>query len=329
MNIFLTLAIISAIALASGVLIFIYIATNPLFFGKSRHEIIIPAQSARLQADVQFLTSTSRPRTYDNLDILESCIEYIRAEFAKSGGKVELQSYRVDVAVYRNVICSFGPPEAPRLIIGAHYDVCGAQPGADDNASGIAGLLELARLLGECQPELAYRVDLVAYPLEEPPFFRTDYMGSAIHARSLYNDSVAVKGMICLEMIGYFSDAPGSQEFPMSFLKLLYPDRGNFIALVGNLSNHGFVRDCKKYMTEAARLDVRSINAPAAVPGIDLSDHLNYWRYDYPALMVTDTAFYRNQNYHYPDDTIDTLDFDKMAEVIRGVYWVIVKSRRD
>ncbi|MDH3815901.1 MAG: M28 family peptidase, partial [Acidobacteriota bacterium] len=129
-----------------------------------------------------------------------------------------------------------------------------------------------------------------------------------------------VRGMICLEMLGYFSDEPGSQSYPAPGMGLLYPSRGNFISVVGNVSSWGFTRSVKGWMAGATELPVRSINAPALVPGVDLSDHLNFWKHGWNAVMITDTAFYRNPNYHEVTDTPDTLDYGRMAHVVTGVY---------
>jgi Zn-dependent M28 family amino/carboxypeptidase len=194
-------------------------------------------------------------------------------------------------------------------------------PGADDNASGVAGLIELAHLLGKQPPPRP--VELVAYTLEEPPHFRTEHMGSAWHARSLRAAGREVRLMVSLEMIGCFSDAPGSQRFPVPGLDLLYPDRGNFIALVSRISAKGELgatRRAKALMAGATDLAVHSINAPPLLKGIDFSDHLSYWAQGYPALMVTDTAFFRNANYHQAGDTHETLDYARMAKVVQGVF---------
>lgn len=210
--------------------------------------------------------------------------------------------------------------------MGAHYDVAGDQPGADDNASGIAGVLEIARLLHELSPSLKHRVDLVAYTLEEPPFFATDSMGSAIHANSLKEKQVPIHYMISLEMIGYFSQEKNSQQYPTFVLKLFYPTQGDFITLVGKLSfsDWKLIRLFKQKMSQVMEIDVFSINAPQMVTGTDFSDHRNFWNRGIPAVMITDTAFYRNSHYHQASDTMDTLDFERMSEVIRGVYWVLV-----
>ena len=199
-------------------------------------------------------------------------------------------------------------------------------PGADDNASGVAGLIELAYLLGKTS--LPVRVELVAFTLEEPPFFRTPFMGSAIHAASLKKQGVKVRIMFALEMIGFFSDASHSQGFPLSILRLFYPSQGNFIAVVGKLGQGSVVRRVKQAMRGPSLLPVYSINAPRFVPGIDFSDHLNYWEAGYEAVMITDTAFYRNQGYHTLQDTPDTLDYERMAMVVQGVYAAILASAR-
>jgi Zn-dependent M28 family amino/carboxypeptidase len=206
-------------------------------------------------------------------------------------------------------------------VIGAHYDSHGGTPGADDNASGIAGLLELAHLLGRSAP--GRPVELVAYTLEEPPHFRSPHMGSVWHARALKAEGRDVELMLSLEMIGYFSDSPGSQAYPLAAMKLAYPDRGNFIALVGQFGDFGLSRSVKAAMSGATDLPVYSLNAPAFVQGVDFSDHRSYWAQGYPALMVTDTAFMRNRNYHRVGDTFDKLDYKRMAMVVQSVYAVL------
>jgi Zn-dependent M28 family amino/carboxypeptidase len=209
-------------------------------------------------------------------------------------------------------------------VIGAHYDVAGDTPGADDNASGVAGLLELGRLLHQYAVPLKYPIMLVVFPLEEPPFFNTRFMGSAVHAQSLAKQGQTVRLMICLEMIGYFSDAPGSQRLPLPLMRLAYPTVGNFIALVSHLGSLRWLGTFRQSFEAGCSIPVEQLSAPKLVPGVALSDHINYWRQGYQALMLTDTAMYRNPHYHMPTDTITTLDFKRMAEVIRGVYWTLL-----
>jgi hypothetical protein len=276
---------------------------------------------ARLEAHVRALAETFVPRDAAHPENLDRAAAYIRRELAAAGGRVEDQQFQAGGATYRNVIARFGPGTRERIVVGAHYDAAGPYPGADDNASGVAGLIELARLLGTSAGKSALKtqVELVAFTLEEPPYFASSAMGSAVHAQSLRRQGVPVRAMLALEMIGYFSDAPGSQQFPLPSLKLLYPSTGNFITVAGKLGQGALVRRIKRAMASASPLGVESISAPASLPGISLSDHRNYWEAGYPAVMITDTAFYRNDNYHGATDTPDTLDYERMARVVQGV----------
>lgn len=285
----------------------------------------MPANQTRLYADVEFLTSIQPARNYRNLESLNKAANYIKAEFEKLSASVEEQPFLADGRNYRNIIASFGPPDAERIILGAHYDVCGEQPGADDNASAVAGLLETARLLHEQQPSLRRRLDLVAYPNEEPPYFATDFMGSAIHAYTMHIQKVRVRAMICYEMIGYFSDAPGSQRFPDDSLAKLYPNTGNFITVVGKIGQEELTQRLQTLMRKHTKLDVQRINLPPSLGLAGLSDHRSYWHYGYQAVMINDTSFLRNPHYHQTSDTIDTLDFKRMAEVVNGVWGAILE----
>ena len=247
---------------------------------------------------------------------------YIYREFEKSADTIYYQTYRANGTTYRNVIAVFGSKNQKRIIVGAHYDVCGNQEGADDNASGTVGLLELSRMLKG--KELKNRIDIVAYTLEEPPFFRTDYMGSAIHAKSIEPIKDQVLGMISLEMIGYFSDMKNSQEYPLGILKWFYGRKGNYITLVRKNTAGKFVKQFIKKYKKTKQITSKKFAAPRSLPGIDFSDHLNYWNIGIDALMITDTSFYRNKNYHKETDTMETLDFARMAKVIDATYQVLV-----
>ncbi|HEY6125844.1 MAG TPA: M28 family peptidase, partial [Steroidobacteraceae bacterium] len=224
---------------------------------------------------------------------------------------------------FRNLIARFGPREGPLIVIGAHYDSCGDTPGADDNASGVAGLLELARLLALQPPK--HSVELVAYTLEEPPYFRTESMGSFVHARSLAQAKREVRLMLSLEMIGFFRDGPDTQDYPLAPLGLLYPDRGDFIAIVASFGDFRATRRVKALFRGASDLPAVSINSPRSVQGVDFSDHASYWHFEMPAMMITDTAFMRNPNYHQAGDTPDTLDYVRMAKVVRAVHAVAME----
>lgn len=286
----------------------------------------------RLRDHVNVLAFENAPRHYLKLWNLDACARYISDHFVKAGARVSEQRFKTEgnsqsaeqvrKNTYRNIIASFGPDNGSRIVVGAHYDTCGETPGADDNASGVAGLIELAYLLG--RTELKQRVDLVAYTLEEPPFFGSSDMGSARHARSLQEEGVDVEAMICLEMIGYFNDEKGSQDCPSFLLKAITPDRANFIAVVGGFGDRKLLRQVKAVMRGATDLPVHAMCAIRSLAGIDLSDHRNYWAHDYTAIMVTDTSFFRNRNYHQLSDTPDTLDYKRMSKVVLGVYEAVV-----
>jgi hypothetical protein len=273
-----------------------------------------------LERHVRALAETYYPRSVANYAQLVAAGDYLLAEMRAAGAEPEIQAFEADGRQYRNFIVRFGPADGPLLVVGAHYDSCEMTPGADDNASGVAALLELTRLLVREPP--AQPVELVAYTLEEPPYFRTESMGSFQHARALDAQGREVRLMLSLEMIGYFRDAPKSQRYPASALHMLYPDKGNFIAIVGGMRDYGEMRRLKGIFKGASSLPVETINAPKSVPGVDFSDHANYWRFDMPAFMVTDTAFMRNPNYHEAGDTPETLDYQRMAQVVRAVHAV-------
>lgn len=291
----------------------------------------------RLESHVRHLSVDLYPRSQDRLGNLTLAEKYIESELRSTGAQVFTQDVVKQQAKFQNVIARFGPAKGALLVIGAHYDSHGDEsagadspngftaeshtPGADDNASGVAGLLELAFLLGKNPP--SQPVELVAYTLEEPPNFRTQYMGSRVHASSLRKNDRAVRLMLSLEMIGYFSDQSGSQTYPVTGMSLFYPDKGNYIAIVGKFADFSLLRQIKGIMRGATDIPVYSINAPAIIPGVDFSDHLSYWYEGYPALMITDTAFMRNHHYHAAGDTFDKLDYSRMAKVVQDIFAVV------
>jgi Zn-dependent M28 family amino/carboxypeptidase len=278
---------------------------------------------AALEAHVRMLAETLTPRDWTRTDNLDRAAEYVARQWIAAGGRVTEQTYTAAAGRrYRNVIASLGPEDGERVIVGAHYDSFRGYPAADDNASGVAALIELGRLLGKTRT-LAVRVDLVAFTLEEPPAAWTDWMGSRVHAASLHQSGVRVRAMIALDMIGYFVDADDSQRLPHPALGLFYPTTGNFIAVVGRLGDARLVRRVKAAMRGATDLPVHSMNGPTWIPGIAFSDHSSYWDYGYPAILVTDTAFYRNPHYHTPTDAPDTLDYRRMTKVVHGLYGTV------
>jgi Zn-dependent M28 family amino/carboxypeptidase len=285
----------------------------------------VPSTSGEARVDpgelarhVSVLARDLVPRDAIHPENLQRAAEYIRERLAAHLGSAEFQTFLVAGAPQHNVVARAGPAGGDRIVVGAHYDAAPPGIGADDNASGVAGLIELARMLATT--ELATRVELVAFALEEPPYFGTRSMGSFVHADGLRRAGVRVRAMLSLEMIGYFRDEPGSQDYPAPGLSLFYPSRGNFIAVVGCMGQARLVRLVKRAMRGAMEVPVRSINAPRFLPGVDYSDQFNYWDAGFDAVMITDTAFYRNQNYHSAGDTPETLDYRRMAGVVEGIH---------
>jgi Zn-dependent M28 family amino/carboxypeptidase len=281
------------------------------------------AAQERIRRDLQFLTSLQPYRNYRHPESLKRVCEYLQSAFSAMGLETEEQIWEVGGTSYKNIVASYNKDAKRRLIVGAHYDVCGDQPGADDNASGIAGLLESARLIAGNKPKLSYQVDFVAYCLEEPPFFATAEMGSYIHARSLHDQKIDVIGMICYEMIGYFSNEAESQPFPTPAMAARYPHVANFIVVVGIEKYRNFNDQVQQLMSAGSEIDVQVISFPEAQGLAGLSDHRNYWSFNYKALMINDTAFIRNPNYHKITDTLDTLDMEKISHVVDSTYQAI------
>ena len=308
-----------------------FLISQPTFgFQSSKAEKTF-AKAENLKKHVYTIVETFNDRGYTNTEMLDNTAKYIYNEFSKYSDEVSYQNFEVDAFLddpkrtYKNVIAKFKGRETcdnEIYIIGAHYDTFEGKVGANDNTSAVAGILELARLLKENPPKC--NLEIVAYSLEEPPFFRTQKMGSFIHAQSLKENGTKVKLAIVLDMIGFYSDEENSQNYPVPFMDWYYPSKANFISIVGDLSlsNILHVRDAKSHFKKT-NLPVYSINAPSFVPGIDFSDHQNYWKLDYPAIFITDTAFYRSDNYHTKNDTPDTLNYEKIAKVIDGVFRVV------
>ncbi|KOR33125.1 peptidase M28 [Achromatium sp. WMS3] len=280
---------------------------------------------SNLQHSVNFLTDIRPYRHYDNVESLDKVASFIENQFKDYGLATKMQIFNVEGEQYKNIIATYGQKTEEKIVIGAHYDVCGNQTGADDNASAVAGLLEIARLFALHNLASKYQIEFVAYSLEEPPFFGTDNMGSYIHAKSLHDNREKINCMICLEMIGYFTDKENSQNYPIEAMKAIYPTIGNFIAVVGNSSSGSLVSEITTHI-KAASINVQKLEAPVNLPGIDFSDHRNYWYFGYKAVMITDSAFYRNPHYHRASDTADTLDYAKMGEVVKGITWALLNK---
>lgn len=280
------------------------------------HDTLCIVNQDNLYKHVEYLSQNTKGRNLTNKDKLDSAAYYIEDELTNTGYIHRRQKYKARGKEVWNIIANVG--KGPLIVLGAHYDVFWDMPGADDNASGVAGLLEIARILKENENILKNRFEIAFYTLEEPPHYNTIEMGSYEHAKSLNSEKVDVKLMICLEMIGYFSNDK-VQDYPLGFLKLFYPKTADYIAVVSNYKSRGYMKDAAKAIEKGADIKVSHLAAPAWVPGIDFSDHQNFWGYKYKAIMISNTAFYRNRGYHTMHDTIEKLDFYKMGEVVLGV----------
>jgi len=282
---------------------------------------MLTANPEKLREWVEYLALEIGRRPAIRVDLLKKTADHLTDAFVSFGYEVTQQPVPYKKTHHLNVIAKPKgsidlPPDQPLLVIGAHYDTVSRSPGADDNASAVAGLVETARLLADNPPA---SVRLVAFCPEEPPAYRTKRMGSYVYAESLKKAGVRLKGMICLEMIGFFTDIPGSQSYPVPLMNTIYPKEGNFIAIVGNILSTRWTRRVKKAFMTGTDIPAAALNAPSLLVGIDFSDHWSFNRFGYPAVMITDTAFYRTPHYHQPSDLPDTLDYTRMAKVVDGV----------
>lgn len=273
----------------------------------------------QLYTHVEHLSVTIGSRSVVEYDKIEAAKRYIVSCLTAFGYVPDLQDYDYEGRTFSNIIVTIPGAEYQEetVIVGAHYDTVYGTPGADDNASAVAVLLEMCRALKGFAPGRTLK--LIFFTLEEPPVFRTEYMGSYVYAKDAKSRNENITAMICLEMVGYFSDQKGGQSFPLPLMSTMYSTTPDFIAVVGNLKSRSLVEKVKNSLRKASRVPVESLTSVSAVPGVDLSDHRSFWEMGYPAVMVTDTAFYRNPNYHSEHDMIDTLDFNSMADLLKGL----------
>lgn len=206
------------------------------------------------------------------------------------------------------------------VVIGAHYDTVDGTPGADDNASGVAAVIALAKRFANARPERTLR--FVAFANEEPPLFKTEEMGSWQFAKRCRDRGETVVAMLSLEMLGYYDTRRGSQRYPLP-LAALYPDTGDFLAFAGNLASRSLARRCARAFRRASTMPAETAAVPELVEPIGWSDQWSFWRFGWPAIMVTDTAFFRNPHYHLETDTPETLDYERMARAVDGLIAVI------
>jgi hypothetical protein len=275
-----------------------------------------------LRADVVTLADGIGARSVFQGDSLKRAAEFIAARFEAMGYEVARNEYPVGGVVCVNLIVerigTVRPEEV--VVIGAHYDSVPQTPGADDNASGVAALLALAEKWAKATPERTVR--FVAFANEEPIYFQTELMGSRVYAKACKARGEKIVAMLSLETMGYFSDEKKSQKYPFP-LSLVYPSRGNFIAVVGNRESKALVKRVSKTMRAAKAVPVESASLPGSLQGVGWSDHWSFWQEGYPAVMITDTAPFRNPHYHRETDTAETLDYARLAAAVRGLEAVV------
>lgn len=279
------------------------------------HELVL---EGRLRQDVDDLAGMIGERNLAAYHGLAAAVAFIVAAFEEAGHAVQYQDYMVGGQPCSNLEVELRGYERPDeiVLIGAHYDSVRGCRGANDNATGVAALLALARAFAGRRTRRTLR--FVAFVNEEPPYFQTPAMGSFVYARRCRERQERIVAMLSLETIGYFADAPGSQVYPFPF-KFFYPSQGNFIAFIGNLQSRRLVRRVIASFRRTSQFPSEGAALPASVPGVGWSDQWAFWRHGYPGLMVTDTAIFRYPYYHTPGDTPDKLDYGRLARVVAGL----------
>ncbi len=277
----------------------------------------------RLEDHVRALAGAIGERNLFRYPALIRAAEYIEASFVSAGLEPVSQAYRVQGKAVRNIEVEIPGVDADAgiVVVGAHYDSVHGSPGANDNATGVAAVLELARAFQS--RELRRTLRLVAFVNEEPPFSYTDAMGSVRYAERASERREKIEAMLSLETIGYYTDAPGSQRYPFP-LSLFYSDTGNFIGFVGNLKSKALVRRAVGSFRTHAGFPSEGLAAPGWITGVGWSDHWSFWRAGYPALMVTDTALFRYQEYHTSADRPDVVQYPRFSRVVDGLVSVLM-----
>jgi Zn-dependent M28 family amino/carboxypeptidase len=323
-----TLRLVSAavvLSLVAGLIWILQMTQMPLRSYSRPLPLLSSAQAelqGRLSAEVKYLSETIGERNVWRKGSLQIAVNHFRSDLQQAGYAVTERTYRAEGQDVSNLEVSVAGSESDSgtLVVGAHYDTVAGTVGADDNATGVAAVLELAHQLRGSKPRRNIR--FVIFVDEEPPFFQTSSMGSLVYAQQLRRENVRVSAMISLEMLGFYSDAPGSQKYP-ALLGLFYPSRGNFLGFVGNSESRDLVRRAIRGFRESTAFPSEGIAAPAEWPGIGWSDQWSFWQEHYPAIMITDTALFRYPYYHTPLDTANRLDFDRMARAVEGIQHVV------
>ncbi len=275
-----------------------------------------------LKRDVKVLSEKIGIRNYQNYQNLVAAKDYLTKELTTAGYRVKNLDYSIENKIYTNLEVELpGTTRADEiLVIGAHYDSAFTSPGANDNGTGAAAILALAREFAKTKPLRTLR--FVEFTNEEPPYFWTDSMGSVVYAHQAKQRGDKIVGMFSLETLGYYSDKADSQKYPPP-LNLLHPNRGNFVGFVSNIESRELLRNTMRSFRALAKFPSEGAALPNALPGVGWSDHWAFWQQGYQAVMITDTATFRYPHYHTLDDTIDKIDFEKLARVVSGVGGVV------
>ena len=286
----------------------------------------LEAEAARqLERHVRVLAHDIGERRIGEGDSLAHAHDYIRGKLLPLIGTdretLTFENLGPAGSEAQNIVLELHGESPARVIVGAHYDSAPGTPGANDNASGVAAALMLAEHFAG-RP-LGNTLRVVFFANEEPPYFQNDGMGSLHHAQACAQRGDQVLAMLSLESLGYYSDAPGSQHYPGKLVGLAYPDQGNFVAFVGNLGSRSLVRHAIEVFRRTAAVPSEGAALPSWIPGVDWSDHSSFWKFGYPAIMVTDTAVFRDEHYHQFDDTPEHLSYTTLARVVLGLEHVI------
>ena len=281
---------------------------------------------AGLHTHLAALTRAIGERSVRRPENLVRSAEYLRSVYGAIPLEAWWEPYTFRDMTVNNVVAALTPERAPsaHYVVGAHYDSVTGTVGADDNASAVAVMIETARELAapKHRNRLTAAVTFVSFALEEPPAYGTRWMGSRVYAQQARKGNMPIDGMICLEMVGYTCHTPGCQGYPFPLMFMGYPETGDFIGIVGNFRSRPFARKLLSGFRKNRNLPAIGLTVPFdgwLMPTIRLSDHASFWRQGYPAVMVTDSAFYRNPHYHQPSDTMETLDFDFMVQLVESL----------
>ncbi|MEA5468665.1 M28 family peptidase, partial [Spirulina sp. 06S082] len=322
-----------------GILVFILLGiwkTMIMMPGKSYRGELPPLTAYEeqlkidLQQNLEQLSGDIGEHNYYLYDNLQAAEKFLVSSLESSGYKVNLHGYNTqDISDrhFNNIEVEIpGTDKADEIIvIGAHYDSVLGSPGANDNGSGAVAILALAQAFSEQKQTLSRTLRLVEFVNEEPPFFWTDDMGSLVYARKCRDRKENIVGMLSLETMGYYSEKPGSQQYPLGLLNLVYPITGNFIAFIGNMSSSQLVKQVIRSFRTQTQFPSEGATLPDSISGVGWSDHWSFWQVGYPALMVTDTAPFRYPYYHSSEDTPDKVNYEYLARVVAGLERVILE----